>query len=265
MARLFRSTRIRVLVALLLACGPIGIASIWAREASQEPTPYVRPSFERQIEVLRPAILEAARRHNRRELSGMSDEEFAVAITQILYNEHFGWLEDGVPILRPFTPLYQNMQIFLDRTLGADLSIWPSNLRPSVAEEILRAEVPVKQPEQPYYHMLPVPIMVHGFALDLRQYPAGRLRNQAVSAEIADPEIAVEFLAANLERGLYRAQYERVPVTWQTLAAWHNQGIVMPNQIRANPTASDYLRRAAVYRPLAERLIYGTVASHQLR
>src|SRR5439155_23809436 len=69
----------------------------------------------------------------------------------------------------------------------------------------------------------------------------------AISAEISQPKLAVEYLAANIERGLYRAQLEGVPVTWRTLAAWHNQGIVAPRDIRNNPTASDYLRRCSAY------------------
>jgi hypothetical protein len=65
----------------------------------------------------------------------------------------------------------------------------------------------------------------------------------------------VEYLAANLERGLYRAQHEGVAVTWRTLAAWHNQGIVSPADIRANPTARDYIRRTEAYLATAQRLI----------
>jgi hypothetical protein len=47
---------------------------------------------------------------------------------------------------------------------------------------------------------------------------------------------------------------EGQPVSWRTLAAWHNQGIVDPVAIRNNPTARDYVRRAAAYVPLAKAL-----------
>ncbi|MFL5806284.1 MAG: hypothetical protein ACJ8CR_31710 [Roseiflexaceae bacterium] len=113
---------------------------------------YVRLQFARQMRVLRPAILDAARRHNRPKLSNMNDREFAVAITIILY-------------------------------------------------------------------------------------------------------MAVEYLAANLERGLYRTRFEGVPVTWRALAAWHNQGIVSPEDIRQNLVARDYVRRTSAYLASAYALI----------
>jgi hypothetical protein len=77
----------------------------------------------------------------------------------------------------------------------------------------------------------------------------------AVTAEITEPDLAVEYLAANLERGLYRARAEHVLVTWRTLAAWHNQGIVDPATLRKNATASDYVRRASAYFGKARSLI----------
>jgi hypothetical protein len=239
-----------------MALAPLfGIAAVWARESSGPPTPYVRPEFELQIERMRPFIMAAAHRHNRPAISRMTDEQFAATIAQILYNEHFGWLEDGVPILRPLTPLYQDVQIMLDHSLGANLSVWPSNLRPSVAEEILLGQLPVRRPDQARPLLIAVPVEVAGHEIDMRSYHTTQARYQAISDEISHPAMAVEYLAANLERGLYRAQYEHVPVTWETLAAWHNQGIVSPSDMRQNPTASDYIRRAAVYRALAEQLV----------
>jgi hypothetical protein len=44
-------------------------------------------------------------------------------------------------------------------------------------------------------------------------------------------------------------------VSWRTLAAWHNQGIVSPQAIQANPTARDYVRRATAYLPAARALV----------
>lgn len=212
--------------------------------------PYVRPAFARSMERLRPAILAAAARHNRPEISHMTDREFAVVVALLLYNEHFGWLEDEVPPLRALTPLYQAAQVDINR-LGGNLSVWPSNLRPSVALEILRQEVPVRG------GVLVRPVRVAGSRLNLAALPDERARNAAITAEITRPELAVEYLAANLERGLYRAQHEGVAVTWQVLAAWHNQGIVAPADIRANPTARDYIRRTEAYLPTAQRLILG--------
>jgi hypothetical protein len=236
-------------LALLLALGTLARTALGATFAERRPaTPYVRPEFARTMEELRPTILAAAERHNRPELSGMTDEEFAEVIALLMYNEHFGWLEDEVPPLRALTPLYQAAQVDVNR-LGGNLSVWPSNLRPSVVQEILRHEVPVRE------GTLRRPLAVAGSRVRLASYPDDRARNAAITAEITQPELAVAFLAANLERGLYRAEHERVTVTWRTLAAWHNQGIVHPHDIRANPTARSYIHRTAAYLPVARALI----------
>jgi hypothetical protein len=193
--------------------------------------------------MLRPTILAAARRHNHPELSHMSDREFAMVITLILYNENFGSLEDRVPPLRPLTPFYQDVQVGLNEIGGGDLSVWPANLRPSVALEILRHQVPVPPPTR----VITRSIEVDGSHIDPRAYASQDALYAALTQEIADPRMAVEYLAANLERGLYRASYEGTPVTWRALAAWHNQGIVSSKDIRQNPTARDYVRRTSAY------------------
>jgi hypothetical protein len=100
-----------------------------------------------------------------------------------------------------------------------------------------------------------VPVTVAGSSIRLSSYTSQAKLYGAVSAEIADPKLAVEYLAANLERGVYRAHYEGVPVTWRALAAWHNQGVAAPEDIRDNPTASDYVRRASAYFGRARALI----------
>ncbi len=219
----------------------------WQSEAQA----YIRPEFARQIQALRPAILASARRHNRPEVSHMSDQQFAVVIALLLYNEHFGWLEEELPPLRLFTPLYQATQVELNLSTGSNFTVWPANLRPSVAVEILNNELP--GPAQ----TIQMPLMVTGSQIDPHSYTTRQELYAAVTAEITRPEIAVEYLAANLERGVARARLERVPVTWQVLAAWHNQGIVQSEAIERNPTARDYIRRAAGYLPAAEALITG--------
>jgi hypothetical protein len=227
-------------------------ALLWpAMGPDSQAEPFVRPEFAQQIETLRPAILDAAARHNRPKLSGMSDEQFAVAIAQILYNEHFGWLEQELPPLRGLTPWYQATQIMLNGTTGTNFTVWPSNIRPSVAAEILRGEVPL--PGSPY--TIVIPIRIHGSQIDLDHFPDQRAAYAALNSEISRPDLAIEYLAANLERGVYRAQAEGVPVTWEVLAAWHNQGIVSPQAIQQSSAARHYLRRAAAYRSLAEQLV----------
>lgn len=213
-------------------------------------TAYIRPEFKRQMCELRPAIVAAAKRHNRPGMSGMTDEEFAVVIAAILYNEHFGWFEEEVQPVRGLTPFYQSLQVQAN-TVGANLSVWPANLRPSVAAEILRQRIPIPLPTGAITRSIPI----EGSSIDPARFTNQNDLYTAITREIATPDLAVEYLAANLERGLYRASFESVPVTWRTLAAWHNQGIVAPHDIVANPTATSYLGRASAYLPAARSLI----------
>jgi hypothetical protein len=238
-------------------------ASVGQRPADEPPPgpaiePYIRPMFAREMRRLRPAILASAHRHNRPAISRMSDREFAVAIALVLYNENFGSLEDRVPPLRSLTPFYQEAQVGLNALGVGNLSVWPANLRPSVALEILRNHVPVPEPAS----RLVEPLVVAGSHIQPDVYPSQKQLYAAITREIADPELAVEYLGANLERGLYRARFEQVPVTWRTLAAWHNQGIVSPEAIRDNPTARDYIRRTSAYMAAAYALVDGQLCNN---
>lgn len=215
-------------------------------------TPYVRPELTSRLAHLRPIILAAAARHNDPAQSGMSDQEFAEVIALVLYNEHHGWLEDDIPLLRVFRPWYEQAQVRVNRKgIGANFSVWPTNLRPSVALEILRHELPVPEPTR----FITVPIEVYGSQIVLADYASHEALLAAITDEITQDELAIEYLAANLRRGVYRARYEGVPVRWWVLAAWHNQGIVQPTQIRDNPMAASYVQRASAYMPLARRFI----------
>jgi hypothetical protein len=243
----------RVMLAMLLALTPAPLFYLrTTSEFNLRANPTIRPEFATQIQSLRPTILMAAKRHNRPELSHMSDQEFAVVLSQILYNEHFGWLEEAIPIVQPITPFYQGAQVVINES-GSDFTVWPSNLRPSVGVELLRGELPIPG------GIIHVPVSITGTHIHPQQFRDQPSLYTAVNAEIAQPDLAIEYLAANLERGLYRAHYERVPVTWQTLAAWHNQGIVAPADIQANPTAIQYLQRAASYRQAAAQLVQGVI------
>jgi hypothetical protein len=229
----------------------IGQRSTGDRVPGPAVEPLVRPEVASELRKLRPTILEAARRHNRPELSHMTDREFAIVITLILYNENFGWPEDRIPQLRALTPLYENLQIQANDIGGANLTVWPAKLRPSVALEILRHQVPVPAPTL----VITEPVQVAGSRVDLDAYTDQSALYTAITAEITEPRLAVEYLAANMERGLYRARFEGVPVTWRTLAAWHNQGIVSPENIRDSPAVRYYIRRASAYLATARALI----------
>jgi hypothetical protein len=119
-----------------------------------------------------------------------------------------------------------------------------------VALEILRHQLPITGTR-----VISVPVKVFGSQIDPDAYHSQEELYAAITAEISHDDLAVEYLAANLERGLYRAADEGAPVSWRTLAAWHNQGIVSPQAIRANSTAADYVRRAAAYLPAARELL----------
>lgn len=214
--------------------------------------PYIRPDLAQRMQALRPVILQAAARHNRPNLSGMSDEQFATTIALLMYNEHNGWLEDEVEILRYVTPVYEHMQVRVNQSgLGSDFSIWPTNLRPSVALEILRGQVPVPSATG----VLSLPITVAGSRIVPDTYHSQDALFADITDEISQDTLGVEYLAANLERGIYRARYEHVPVNWRTLAAWHNQGIVQPAQVRQNAQARSYIYRTTAYLPTARCLI----------
>jgi hypothetical protein len=213
---------------------------------------YVRPELARRLERLRPAILAAAARHNRPQLSGMNTTEFARVIALLIYNEHNGWLEDEIEVLRVITPLYEDVQVQVNQSgLGSNFSVWPTNLRPSVALEILRGEVPLPQASG----VLTVPLEVAGSQIDPAAYATENELLAAITQEIAQDRLGVEYMAANLERGLYRAEHEGVTVDWRVLAGWHNQGIVQLDEICAHPQARSYVQRSAAYLPLAARLL----------
>ncbi|MBC8076339.1 MAG: hypothetical protein H7Y32_09725 [Chloroflexales bacterium] len=218
---------------------------------------YIEASFAARMRALRPTILAAAARHNHPAVSGLSDTQFAATMAQLLYNEHNGWFEDEVPLIRQLTPLYQQVQQGANETgLGSNFSVWPSNLRPSVALEILAREVPLPAGKG----ALAVPISVMGSSINQHVYPSRRALLAAITAELADERLAVEYLAANLERGVYRARYEGAPITWRTLAAWHNGGITLPIDIAANTRTDGYVKRAALYLAAAHELIEGAYA-----
>jgi hypothetical protein len=234
----------------------LGVRAAPSRAPGPTIAPYVRPELADRLQRLRATVRAAAARHNNSAISGMSDDEFATVITVILLNEHNGWLEDDIEPLRALTPIYQDLQRRANQsTFGGNFSVWPANLRPSVALEILEQQLPLPDGQQ----AMTLPLRVHGSRIDPSHFESQAELYRALTAEISQATLAIEYLAANLERGVYRALYEQAPLNWRTLAAWHNQGIVTPADIRANATARDYVRRASAYLALSEQFIAGYV------
>jgi hypothetical protein len=225
----------------------------WATPRMILADPIPRPEFTQELHSLRPTILQAAHRHNVRDISKMSDEDFAVVITLILYNEDLGSLEEKVKPLRSITGIRREAEIAVNEAFGTNLSIRPSNIRPSVAYEMLQNQLPVPMPRK----TINVPVFIVGSTIKDRTYTSQASMYAAITEELAQPNKAVEYLAANLERGIYRSQYEHVPVEWKTLMAWHIRGIVSPHDIQRNPDAYNYTRRTT-YLEYACKLIYTT-------
>lgn len=196
-----------------------------------QPSGYVRPSIARVVQQKHQLLLTLARLHNHPRLTQLSDQEFAAIMVTILYTEQLGWLEDAIPSIRPLTPLYQEAQVVSNDYLGTNFSVWPANLRPSVVDEILSQEIPQV-----------------GHTELLLLIPHRLQHTQYANTLASSDDTAFALLAANLERGIMRAQHEHVPITWKTLLAWHNAGIVNPAQIAQNRSLQHYLQRATVYR-----------------
>lgn len=194
------------------------------------PTGYIRPSIAASVLARQQYILTLARLHNHPQLTHFDEREFAAVMVTILYTEQLGWLEDVVPSIRPLTPYYQEAQVISNDYIGTNFSVWPANLRPSVVDEIISNQVPAVGIVE--LHLLIPRTMQH------KEYA-----NQLAY----NTDTAFALLAANLERGIIRATHEHVPITWKTLLAWHNAGIVDPQHIAQNRSLQHYLKRAAIY------------------
>ncbi len=206
------------------------------------PSGYIRPSIKDTVTTHYDDIQRLAHTYNHPALSGMSDAEFASVMVTILYNEQLGWLEDVFPWLRPLTPIYQDAQVISNQWFGTNYSVWPANLRPSVVNEIVTEQRAHQRPSSASTHTLP-------------PFPQSPYHTLLAT----NPDSALELLAANLERGIYRAHETGVAVTPQTLLAWHNAGIVDPTDIQASPSLQHYLARASVYTTTASQLFGGAV------
>lgn len=194
------------------------------------PSGYVRPSIAQSVLERQQYILTLARLHNHPQLTHFDDREFAAVMVTILYTEQLGWLEDVFPSIRPMTPYYQEAQVISNNYFGTNFSVWPANLRPSVVDEILSNQIPAV-----------------GHVELLLLVPRSEQQPKYANQLASETDTAFALLAANLERGIIRAAHEHVPITWKTLLAWHNAGIVDPQHMAQNRSLQHYLQRATVY------------------
>jgi len=206
-----------------------------------QPTTYVRPHVAHLITSNGLLIKQVASRYNHAEISGLSDREFASVLVMILYTEHHGWLEDIVPSVRTVTPLFQELQVISNNTIGTNFSVWPANLRPSVIDEI-------RDEHTLHESVVFLTINTH---------------NQTSTELATDPTSAIEMLAANMARGIRRAHDAGVPVTIESILAWHNAGIVESQRIAYNRSVQHYISRALIYQSMAEAVVVDEVACLQ--
>ena len=217
--------------------------------------PYVNADFQASMYLLRSEIMASAVRHNIAALSGLSDYEFALVLTALLYFENNGVLQQRTGVEHHATYCYQHAQTLMNYTGLTDFSVWPANLRPSVGLSLLRGEMPyIDHTYQAAVVQRPITIYGSHLQVAMHKHPGWEPSLSAVAAEITDPVLAVEYLAANFEMALYRADYDWVPHSWMTLVAWHNQGLVDPQAMLRHHQLQTVLPQVAMYLPVAHEL-----------
>ncbi|MFZ9858690.1 MAG: hypothetical protein ACO3F2_10235 [Roseiflexaceae bacterium] len=206
-----------------------------------QPSAYVRPHVAQLINTQRLHIKHVAHTYNQSDISGLTDNEFASILVMILYTEHHGWLEDVVPNIRTFTPLFQELQVISNDRLGTNFSVWPANLRPSVIDEIRQENTPLES--------------VFFFKVTTKHHTSNELAT--------DPSSAIELLAANMARGIRQAHRTNMPVTTESILAWHNAGLVDAQLIADNRSVQHYISRAMIYHTMAQSMVRDEVACLQ--
>lgn len=203
-----------------------------------QPSAYIRPQVAQLINDHRLHIKRVSHTYNQTAISGLTDREFASILVMILYTEHHGWLEDVVPSIRSVTPLFQELQVVSNNTIGTNFSVWPANLRPSVVDEIL----------------------MDSTALESVVFSRVTTINHTHNALATNPASAIELLAANMARGIRQTNKAGIPITTESILAWHNAGIVEPTLIATNRSVQHYISRALIYQSIAESAVIDEVA-----
>ena len=195
------------------------------------------PDEERKtIARLKSDIRASAMRHNTSK-TNMDDNAFAALLTAILHwegklpgngnsasHQREDWLKD-----------------FADIQFGADFSAGIAKIKPSVALEILKGEIPNRPGQYCYsvtggwtYTDLMSTIQMQGMFYTPFQILAVNLQDQKAS---------IDYLAANLERGADRINGFGFQASAFNLGAWHNTGLQTPNEILTSqngPKARSY-------------------------
>ncbi len=203
------------------------------------------------IHRLKPDILACARRHNTVK-TNMDENAFAALMTAILHWE--GRLPGNA---KPFWGLRgvgdisggQIRDILGDlagRFFGADVTTGIANIRPSVAFEILKGEIPGFQGRYCYN--------IEGGTTydDIRNDP---FRGLTLFNELQKEKVSLEYLAANLERGADRINTLGFQASVFNLAAWHHRGVQTRLEFQRSPSAQSYGNVILSTMPTALRIL----------
>lgn len=207
------------------------------------------------INNLRSDIFASARRHCTPK-TNMDENAFAALMTAILHVE--GKLPGNGN-----TPAVQEENKKKDEAAfwyGANVSTGIAKIKPSVAVQILRGEIP-KMTEQWCYTIEgrdPIAEAVIRFGPSACDGPWEKCwdpRFWRAAAELSNPKISLEYLAANLERGADRINLLGAQASVFNLAAWHNRGAQTPEEFRRSLDAQSYGNVILSLMPTAFRVL----------
>jgi hypothetical protein len=206
-----------------------GMVVNWIREDPRNNFPDAEIE---SIRALRPDILACASRHNTVK-TNMDDDAFAALMTAILH-----W-EGKLPGTGK-TPEDQKGDREKDTWAlrGFNISTGIAKIKPSVAVQILRGEIPGFRERYCYEIEGGSPwtrriAQLGGSACDERGCWDPRFIFAA--NELAIMKMSLEYLAANLERGADRVNTLGYQASVFNLALWHNRGIQTPAEFSAVP------------------------------
>jgi len=199
------------------------------------------PAGELQsIAELRPYILDSARNHNT-SLTNMDDNSFAALMAAILHWE--GKLNgNGKPqgtIGDAFDPNTSSQWHDAAKELGGALMVGGqsygiANIRIDVAMQILQGQIP----GIPGTFCYQIAGGYDSNSLNWASFWSGVFGSwmppeQVLYYQLAQPEISLEYLAANLQRGADRINAKGYEASIFNLASWHNQGVQTPEFIKS--------------------------------
>jgi hypothetical protein len=205
------------------------------------------------IHRLKPDILACARRHNTVK-TNMDENAFAALMTAILHwegrlpgNAKPFWGPGGVGDISGGQ--IRDILGDLAGLFGADVTTGIANIRPSVAFEILKGEIPGFQGRYCYN--------IEGGTTydDIRNNP---FRGLTLFNELQKEKVSLEYLAANLERGADRINTLGFQASVFNLAAWHNTGVQTRDEFRdpqIGPKAQSYANVILSTMPTALRVL----------